>query len=161
MEELIKSLSTVLRAAGDSDLVAEAATIAAWKHVAGDGLKDHALAEKLEDKTLVVVVADAIWQKQLAAMQSHLLFRINSLLGRALVSRIDFRIDSTMAVALVKEEAQPNEILDNEVPLDLWTAANAIRDKQLRQKFLRAALSLERYRNEHEAAVKEETHADQ
>ena len=39
MNQLIKSLPNVLRAANDSEEVAEAAAIAAWKHAAGDGLK--------------------------------------------------------------------------------------------------------------------------
>jgi len=36
---------------------------------------------------------------------------------------------------------QKEDALDNEVPLELWSAANAVRDKRLRQAFLKAALS--------------------
>ena len=144
MNQLIKSLPGVLRAAGDSEEVAEAGAIAAWKFAAGDGLKDHAVPLKLENRTLSVAVSDAIWQKQLHSMRGQLLFRVNSILGRPVVGAIEFTIDPALAAAQV-EEQQPEESLDNEVPLELWSAANAIQDKELRRKFLKtAALALKR-----------------
>ena len=97
MNQLIKSLPGVLRAAGDSAEVAEAAAIAAWKHAAGDGLKDHAVPLKLENRTLTVAVADAIWQKQLHSMRGQLLFRVNSILGQPIVSAIEFVIDPKLS----------------------------------------------------------------
>ena len=143
MNQLIKSLPTILRAAGDSEEVAEAAAIAAWKHAAGDGLKGHAVPLKLENRTLTICVSDAIWQKQLHSMRGQLLFRVNSILGQAIVSAIEFVIDPKLArVAEQKPKEQP---LDNEVALELWSAANAIQDKKLRKSFLKAAtLSLKR-----------------
>ena len=94
MNQLIKSLPSVLRAAGDSEEVAEAAAMAAWKHAAGDGLKDHAVAEKLENGTLTISVADAIWQQQLHSMRGQLLFRLNTLLGQPIVKALEFVVDS-------------------------------------------------------------------
>ena len=139
MNQLIKSLPQCLRAAGDSTEVAEAAAIAAWKHAAGDGLKEHAVPLKLEDRTLTVAVADAIWQKQLHSMRGQLLFRVNSILGQPIVGAIDFVIDPKLAKTHV-EQPNTREPLDNEVPLELWSAANAIQDKELRKKFLKTAL---------------------
>jgi len=140
MNQLIKSLPGVLRAAGDSTEVAEAAAIAAWKHAAGDGLKDHAVALRLENRVLTIAVADAIWQKQLYSMRGQLLFRVNSTLGTSLVGALDFVIDPKLAKPHVEQHAQPEEPLDNEVPLELWSAANAIHDKELRKRFLKTAL---------------------
>jgi hypothetical protein len=140
MNQLIKSLPGVLRAAGDSTEVAEAAAVAAWKHAAGDGLKEHAVPLKLEDRTLTIAVADAIWQKQLHSMRGQLLFRINSILGKPLVGALDFVIDPKLAKPAVDQSAQQEEFLDNEVPLELWSAASAIQDKELRRKFLKTAL---------------------
>jgi len=139
MNQLIKSLPGVLRAAGDSTEVAEAAAIAAWKHAAGNGLKEHAVPFKLEDRTLTIAVADAIWQKQLHAMRGQLLFRVNSILGKPLVGALDFVIDTKLAKRPVEQHV-PEEPLDNEVPLELWSAASAIQDKELRKKFLKTAL---------------------
>ncbi|HKU74294.1 MAG TPA: DciA family protein [Pyrinomonadaceae bacterium] len=140
MNQLIKSLPGVLRAAGDSTEVAEAAAIAAWKHAAGDGLKEHAVPLKLEDRTLRIAVADAIWQKQLHSMRGQLLFRINSILGKPLVGALDFVVDPKLAKPPVEQPAQRDELLDNEVPIELWSAASAIQDKDLRKKFLKTAL---------------------
>jgi hypothetical protein len=140
MNQLIKSLPGVLRAAGDSTEVAEAAAIAAWKHAAGDGLKEHAVPLKLENRTLTIAVADGIWQKQLYSMRGQLLFRVNSILGKPLVSVLDFVVDPKLTKPAVEHPAQREELLDNEVPLELWSAANAIEDKELRKKFLKTAL---------------------
>ena len=145
MNQLIKSLPGVLRAAGDSTEVAEAAAIAAWKHAAGDGLKEHAVPLKLEQRTLRVAVVDAIWQKQLHSMRGQLLFRVNSILGQPVVSAIEFEIDSKLFKTR-SEQPPPEEPLDNEVPLELWSAANAIHDKELRKSFLKTAMTALRRR---------------
>jgi hypothetical protein len=147
MNQLIKSLPQVLRAAGDSAEVAEAAAIAAWKHAAGDGLKEHAVALRLENRTLTVAVADPIWQKQLHSMRGQMLFRINTILGQPLVGALDFLIDPKLVKPRVEQAKQHDEVLENEVPLELWSAANAIHDKELRKNFLKTALlSLKRKR---------------
>ena len=93
MEALIKALPAVLRASGNAPEVAEAAAVAAWRHCAGAGLKDRAVAFALHDRTLHVAVADLIWQKQLHAMRSQMLYRINTLLGQPVVGAIEFIID--------------------------------------------------------------------
>ena len=147
MKQLIKALPQVLRAAGDSAEVAEAAALAAWKHAAGDGLREHAVPLKLEDRRLTVAVADPIWQKQLTAMRGQLLFRINSILGQSVVSALDFVIDASRVSPRIEQPEADKEPLDNEVPIELWSAANAIHDKELRKSFLKTALlSLKRNR---------------
>jgi len=147
MNQLIKSLPQVLRASGNSAEVAEAAAIAAWKHAAGDGLKEHAVALKLENRTLTVAVADPIWQKQLNAMRGQLLYRVNTILGQSLVSAFNFVIDRERVKPRVEQPKHDEELRDNEVPLELWSAANTIHDKELRKNFLKTALlSLKRKR---------------
>ena len=149
MNQLIKSLPSILRAAGDSEEVAEAAAIAAWKHAAGDGLKGHAVPVKLENRTLTVSVADIIWQKQLHSMRGQLLFRVNTILGQPLVSAIEFVVDPKLALGQAEQQKTQDEPLDNEVPLELWSASNAIHDKELRKSFLKTAtLSLKRRASE-------------
>jgi hypothetical protein len=140
MDELIKSIPKVLNAVGYSTEVAEAAAIAAWRHAAGEGLRSHALAIKLDGKTLVVAVRDAIWQKQLTTMKGQLLFRVNSILGQPLLNNIELLIDPDSVIISQPEKLESAEILDNEIPMELWSAASAIRDKELRQKFLKAAV---------------------
>ncbi|HEU4434190.1 MAG TPA: DUF721 domain-containing protein [Pyrinomonadaceae bacterium] len=99
MESLIKALPAVLRASGNAPEVAEAAAIAAWKHCAGEGLKQRAIALALKDRTLEVAVADLIWQKQLNAMRGQMLYKINTLLGQPVVGAIEFIIDPEKLVS--------------------------------------------------------------
>ena len=112
MNQLIKSLPNILRAAGDSEEVAEAAAIAAWKHAAGDGLKGHAVPVKLENRTLTVSVADAIWQKQLHSMRGQLLFRVNTILGQPIVGAIEFVVDAKLALGQAEQQKPQEELLD-------------------------------------------------
>lgn len=96
MEGLIKALPAVLRASGNAPEVAEAAAIAAWKHAAGEGLRDHAVPLGLQDRTLKIAVADPIWQKQLYSMRGQMLYRVNSLLGQPIVGELQFIIDPNL-----------------------------------------------------------------
>jgi hypothetical protein len=144
VEQIIKALPTILRAGANSAEVVEAAAISAWKYVAGEPLSKHAVATKLTARTLAVLVSDAIWQKQLESMRRSLVFRLNAVLGQPLVSRLEFRIDAgsvCWAVDNASTRAKPNESSENGVSLELYTAANAIRDKRLRKIFLAAAAS--------------------
>lgn len=137
MEELIKTLPILLRTIGDDPEVATAAAVTAWKRAAGDGLREHAVPIALTDGTLVVAVADAVWQKQLGAMRDQLVFKTNSILGQPLVKRIELVVDRT------RVRPQPlstdTEETELEIPTELLSAANAISDKQLRNTFVRAA----------------------
>jgi len=139
MDDLLKTLPTILRAIGDEPEVVQAAAIAAWKRAAGDGLRAHAVPQKVSEGVLVVAVADAVWQKQLGAMKSQMIFRMNSILGQPLIKDVQLTIDPGLLKPLNAD--RPEQRIENEVPLELWSAANAIADKELRQKFIRAATS--------------------
>lgn len=158
MDSLIRSLPTILRAAGDSAEVAEAAGMVAWKHAAGDGLRDHAVPLRLFEKTLVVAVADATWQRQLQSLSGQLLSQLNSLLGRQLVTFLEFRVDpSALERSRASRDAPgraragsgaagssapgSSAARSGAVPLDLAAAAAEIPDKDLRRAFLGAAVS--------------------
>src|SRR6185503_14607020 len=146
MERLIKTLPAILKASGAPEEVAEAACIAAWKHAVGDGLSSHAVPVQLQDGMLVLAVADNIWKKQLEHMRGQLLFRLNSVLGQALVKSIELRVDpKRIEVAHAKLSATNNDRgLNYEVPPELLTAAAAIEDVDLRRAFLGAATSCAR-----------------
>ncbi|MDQ3173689.1 MAG: DUF721 domain-containing protein [Acidobacteriota bacterium] len=144
MDNLIKTLPRILQAAGDSPEVAEAACMAAWKHAAGDGLRDHAVPLGLRRKSLVVGVADTTWQKQLQSLSGQLLFRLNSILGQPLVTFVDFRVDPkgvANARAPQYENRTSRELDPATVSVELVTAAAEIKDKDLRRAFLGAAMS--------------------
>lgn len=145
MDRLIKTLPGILRAAGDSEEVREAACRAAWKHAAGEGLRDHAVALRLQRKTLMVAVADETWRKQMQSLSGPLLLRLNSILGHPLVTFLEFRADPN-AVARVRmsqdpKQTDPDQVNPDTVPLELVEAAAEIQDKDLRRAFLGAAIS--------------------
>jgi hypothetical protein len=144
MDQLIKTLPAILKASAASEEVAEAACLGAWKHAVGEGLSSHAVPLQLQGTTLVVVVEDATWKKQLEQMRGQFIFRLNSVLGQALVKSIEFRIDPKKltqvrgrADGASKKKARP----DYKVPFELLFAAAAIEDVELRRAFLGAATS--------------------
>ena len=133
-------LPKILAQTGDQAEMKEVAAKIAWTRAAGPGLRRHAAPFRLHRKTLVVSVADAIWQKQLHAMSSELIFRINKLLCRELIDTIEFRIDPVAlknqdAVVRSERTAEPNRPL----PEELASAADGITDPELRERFKRAA----------------------
>ena len=146
MDDLIRTLPKLLRAAGEMEEVAEAAAMVAWRRVAGSALRGQAVPFRLYRKTLIVAVADTTWQRQLEAMSGQLLFRLNSLLGQAVVTFIEFRVDlstvqkerAALAEAVQDREEQERRAL-GKASGDLLAAASAIQDQDLRRRFLLAA----------------------
>ncbi|HEV7799125.1 MAG TPA: DUF721 domain-containing protein [Pyrinomonadaceae bacterium] len=142
MDKLIKTLPAILKASGASEEVSEAAAIAAWKHAVGEGLSGHAVPVQLLNHTLVVVVADNIWRRQLEQMRGQFLFRLNSILGQPLVKSIELRVDPKTLARLRREDgANKNRDVNYQVPAELLSAAAGIDDARLRQAFLGAAAS--------------------
>lgn len=144
MEKFINTIPAILAASGSAEEVAEAACIVSWKHAVGVALSSQAVPLKLVDNTLVIAVADRIWQKQLEQMHSHLLYRLNSVLGRSLVKSIDFRIDADVFNRAGKPGTQGDAAArqgSTAIPIELLSAAAAIDDAALRKAFLGAALS--------------------
>lgn len=155
MNDLIRLLPSIVRAAGETEEVTEAATMVAWRRVAGEGLRTHAVPFRLYRRTLTVAVADRTWQKQLEAMSGQLLFRLNSLLGQALVTYIEFRIDpqtvkreraaaggsaaETEPQSSMFAKAEREEQALDCVGRELNDAAAQIHDDALRHRFLLAA----------------------
>ena len=138
MDQLIKALPAILKVAGESENVTEAACLAAWKYAAGEGLKNHALPTRYYEKTLVVAVGDDIWQKQLQPMLGQLRFRLNSILGQPLVARIELRVDANILTKFNSSLDQRKKTVE-ELPVELVSAASAIADANLRRAFLGAA----------------------
>lgn len=145
MDDLIRALPKLLRAAGEAEEVCEAAAMVAWRRAAGQALRGQAVPFRLYRKTLVVAVSDTTWQKQLEAMSGQLLFRINSILGQAVVTYIEFRVDpATVRAERETLTTQTNPAEQEKRALrsatgEVKVAAEAIHDEDLRRRFLLAA----------------------
>ena len=142
MFDLNRLLPKLLNGAGPNAEVAEIAAKIAWTRAAGEGLRSNAVPFRLYRRTLIVSVADAIWQKQMQTMGAELLFRINRLLGRDLVDFIEFRIDpatidSARSMNFPTKESSRAEVPP--IPAELVSAAGTIADTELRERFMRAA----------------------
>ena len=138
MIDLSRLLPKLLRANGGNP---ELAVKLAWSRAAGAGLRRHATALKLDGRTLVVTVADAIWQKQLQHMSAELIFRTNNLLGQSLIDALLFRADPK-GFSQTGEEAvggSSDKTHNDPLPTELMFAASSIADEELRLRFLRAA----------------------
>lgn len=142
MMDLARLLPKLLNATGANPEMAEIAAKVAWSRAAGDGLRRHAIPFRLYRTTLVVSVADAIWQRQMQSMSAELISRINKLLDRKVVEAIEFRIDPA-AVEKVRAIAQPRQDERHKAlkpaPEELISAAGEIADPDLRERFIRAA----------------------
>ena len=142
MIDIARLLPRLLKATGGNPEMAEIAAKLAWTRAAGEGLRRHAIPFRLFRTTLVVSVADLIWQRQMQSMSAELISRINKLLGRRLVETIEFRIDPT-TVEQVRAESQPLDRSQDKarepIPAELIAAAGEITDPELRDRFVRAA----------------------
>jgi hypothetical protein len=143
MDDLIHALPKLLRAAGEAEEVAEAAAFVAWRRVAGEALRASAVPFRLYRKTLVVAVPDVTWRRQMEDISGQLVFRLNSLLGQALVTFIEFRVDPQTVKEERARRAPPNAPLPEADAYaragELRAAAAAIPDEELRRRFLLAA----------------------
>ena len=137
MIDLTALLPKLLRANGAN---AELAVKLAWSKAAGAGLRRSTIPVRLVSKTLIVAVADPIWQKQLQHMSAELIFRINNLLQGSLIDTIEFRVDA----GALKSNRPTDRGLEKEpknqpAPTELLFAARSIGDEELRARFVRAA----------------------
>ena len=128
----------------------ELAAKLAWSQAAGEGLRRNAVPVRLDGATLIVSVADALWQKQLESMAAELLYRLKKLLGGG-VNQIVFRISpADVQKAQPPEPDEPRKrARGNALPTELLFAAGSIADDELRARFLRAADNLIARRDSH------------
>ena len=146
MEALFRALPKLLKEFEDTEEVREAVVFAAWRRIAGESLSGHTIPFRLFNKHLIVHVADKTWKRHLETLSGQMIFKLNSALGQAIVTFIEFRID---ADALRAERAkhhvnqmtdeQQREIALEEVTPKLRHSADAIKDDNLRYQFLLAA----------------------
>lgn len=146
MNDLFRALPALLKQFDDNETLREAVVLAAWKKIAGESLRRHTVPLGLFGTHLAVAVANKTWRKHLEELSGQMIFRLNSVLGSAIVTFIEFRIDAK-AVESERRRLSPEEVSDEdlirealgEVDLKLLSAAAAIRDEDLRYQFLLAA----------------------
>ena len=146
MNELFRALPKLLKEFEDNEEVREAVTLAAWRKIAGEALRKHAVPFRLFNKHLIVAVRDNMWKRHLETLSGQMIFKINSVLGQAVVTFIEFRIDEETVMQATKtartatlSDEELREIALEKVTPKLRHSADAIKDDNLRYQFLLAA----------------------
>lgn len=146
MNELFRALPALLQQFDENESVREAVAFAAWRRIAGESLRPHAVPLRLYQKHLIIAVSSETWKKHLEHLSGQMIFKLNSALGRAVVTFIEFRVDEqTIEEERAKNRANElsaaelEEIALEEVTPKMRRAADAIKDDHLRYQFLLAA----------------------
>lgn len=146
MQELFRALPKLLKEFEDTEEVREAVVFAAWRKIAGESLSEHTVPYRLFNKHLIIAVADKMWKRHLETLSGQMIFKLNSSLGQAVVTFIEFRVEEETLAAerskhrktqLTDEQLRENAL--EEVTPKLRNAADAIKDDNLRYQFLLAA----------------------
>jgi len=140
MEALFRALPVLLKALPDNDMVREAVIFAAWRKCAGEQLAEHTCPVEFAENRLAVAVPDRSWQKNLASLSGQMIFKINGVLGSAVVTYIEFVVDANrfQETAINPAEHDDGESLVQATP-ELIHSASTITDEKLRKDFLAAA----------------------
>lgn len=140
MDSLGRLLPSIIRGATDAPEARECAAFTAWNEAVGLGVRRASTPVRLDGRLLVVAVPDQTWKTQLERLAPQLLFKINSLLGAALVTRIAFRIDPVALSAAARPAGHAIDERDATACAEALTPdAAVIPDPELREVFLRAA----------------------
>lgn len=164
MEDLFRTLPKLLKEMSDSDEIREAVVFAAWRKIAGSSLQSHAVALRLFNKHLIVAVSSETWKKHLELLSGQMVFKINSVLGQAVVTFIEFRVEEETILneraknqTSILSDEELREIALEEVTLKLRSSADAIKDDNLRYQFLLAAGSALAHKKKLNEKLKTET----
>jgi hypothetical protein len=146
MNELFRALPALLRQMEDNESLRQAVVFAAWRRIAGEGLREHAVALRLYQKHLIVAVMSETWKKHLEHLSGQMIFKLNSTLEQPLVTFIEFRVDEeTVKQERAKyqkqkiDEEEQRQIALEQVTPKMRRAADSIKDENLRYQFLLAA----------------------
>ena len=146
MNELFRLLPKLLKEFDENPSVRQAVVFAAWRQIAGESLNEHAVPFELDQKRLVIAVTGERWAKYLKDLAGQMIFKINSALGNAAVTFIDFQVneeavtsDRAKRTSKTFDEAELHQIAIREVSPKLRGQADSIKDENLRREFLAAA----------------------
>lgn len=146
MQDLFRTLPTLLKEFDDNETVRRAVVFAAWRKIAGESLAEHTAAINLNKKHLTVAVVGERWEKYLKDLSGQMIFKLNSALGQAVVTFIEFCVDEKAVLeerekrgGKVFDETELLKLANKQLSPQLRAKSKTIKDESLRQEFLRAA----------------------
>ncbi len=153
MQDLFRAFPALMSEFDRNAEMREALVFAAWRRVAGQLLEEQTAPLELDDLRLKVAVRSASWQRHLEDLSGQMIFKLNSVLGSAVVTFIEFTVDESAVenARAANERAATGLMLDETAVRSMAAPLNekaaAISDDALREAFLLAAGScLERKR---------------
>ncbi|MDH5508815.1 MAG: DUF721 domain-containing protein [Nitrospinota bacterium] len=147
---VLESLSVSM---GKRELYDFAAICGNWRGIVGHALAEVSSPARLARKSLTIEVAQPVWADSMGYMKNEIIEKVNSTLGRRMVSRIRMIVRKGSGKGLGAEENGPT----NRPPLpqsavrEAEEAVKYIDDSQLRSTFKRIILkdvSLKYYLND-------------
>ena len=112
----------------------------------GKVLADNTAPIALNKKHLVIAVNSERWEKYLKDLCGQMIFKINSVLGQAVVTFIEFTVDEKAVIEEREkrggkqfDETEVRELAKKAISPKLRVQANKIKDESLRNEFLKAA----------------------
>jgi hypothetical protein len=146
MEDLFRTLPILLTEFDDNPTVRRAVIFAAWRRIAGESLSEHAVAIILNKKHLTVAVTSERWQKYLKDLTGQMIFKLNSVLGQAAVTFIEFCVDEKSVIEARQrrggksfDDQELQKLAVKQLSPQLRAKAKKIKDESLRREFLKAA----------------------
>ena len=139
MDNILKLMPEIMRLSGNQEEVCEKAIYATWNLLVGEQVRRNCTPFRLFKKTLFIAAKDATWRKQLEQMSGQILFKLNSTLGAPYVTHLEFRTNPKLVNSTRNEDPK---VEFHNLPLheaEVAPAASRIKDRDLRQAFLRAA----------------------
>ena len=136
MQDLSSILPGMLNLLPDSNEVREQIVFGAWRKIAGESLSNHSKPVQLDEMTLRVFVSSSRWEDHLKELAPGLVFKINNLLRKETVKRIEFEVREEHFERSFEEETEyKNVTLEN----DLESRIDSIEDEELRKTVREAA----------------------
>ncbi|MCB1026007.1 MAG: DUF721 domain-containing protein [Acidobacteria bacterium] len=146
MKDLFRMLPQIMEKSGNSVEFQQAIVFGAWRKAAGESLANHTFPKRLRGKKLTICVADGTWKRHLESLAGQMIFSINSIIGNAAITFIEFQIDEKrferemgISTAIKPSTAESQDVAMDELSAQLRKSARAITDGDLRDQFLRAA----------------------
>lgn len=146
MNELFRALPALLKEFSDHEEVRKAIIFGAWRKIAGETLREQAAPVRLDNRHLAIAVETEMWKNHLEDLSGQMIFKLNSTLGSAEVTFIEFVVDKKAVEAENRrfgrppvDEAESARIAEGEITPRLRESAGAIQNEELRERFLMAA----------------------
>ncbi len=134
MKSLATLLPGLLHQCEARDRLTEQVALALWESIVGEPLARCTRPAKLRQSKLVVLVPSPTWKRQLGSFRGEIMSRLNQVLGTK-ISRVEFRIDSTLQPLPQENAAAPSRRTPTPVNLPL----QEIEDHELRARVQAAA----------------------